>query len=377
MVCKKPLRVAMIGQKTILSHIGGVETVVGELSERMTKNGLIVTCYNRRGAKEDRPKEYRGIKMKYAWTIKAKGLAALTSSFFATIAVLLSKNDIVHYHAEGSCAWIWLLRLFSKKRIIVTIHGLDWQRAKWGKIASRYIKHGEKMAAKYADEVIVLSSRVKKYFKEVYDRETVYIPNGVNIPTEKEAKIIKEKYSLSKDGYILFLGRIVPEKGLHYLIDAYDNIATDKKLVIAGAASDTEEYYASILEKTKNNKKIVFTGFVQGEEQAELYSNAYIYCLPSDLEGMPLTLLEAMSYGNCCLTSDISECAEVVAGHGYTFKKSSISSLASALKKICSSNDAVKGYKDDARKYVLGSYNWDNVVRETVQLYIGEGKVIC
>ena len=111
-------------------------------------------------------KEYKGVRIKYAWTIDKKGLAAMTSSFFATIAILFSKADVVHYHAEGPCAWLWIIKLFSNKKVIATIHGLDWQRAKWGGFATKYIKHGEKVAAKYADEIIVLRKNVQDYFEE-------------------------------------------------------------------------------------------------------------------------------------------------------------------------------------------------------------------
>ena len=225
------------------------------------------------------------------------------------------------------------------------------------------------MAAKYADEIIVLSENVKKYFKDNYERNVHFIPNGVNKPTLLEANKIKNKYNLSKDSYILFLGRIVPEKGIHYLIDAFNNIKTDKKLVIAGGASDTNEYYQELKEKSRNNKNIICTGFVQGKELEELYSNAYIYCLPSDLEGMPLSLLEAMSYGNCCLTSDIDECADVLEDKGVTFKKSNVKDLSSKLKKLCDDINLVKKYKDESKKYILNKYNWDDVVKETLKLY--------
>ena len=182
-------------------------------------------------------------------------------------------------------------------------------------------------------------------------------------------KIIKDKYNLSKDNYILFLGRIVPEKGVHYLIDAFNNINTNKKLVIAGSASDTDNYYQELKNKSKENKNVIFTGFVQGKELEELYSNAYIYCLPSDLEGMPLSLLEAMSYGNCCLTSDIDECSEVLEDKGATFKKSNIKDLSSKLQKLCDDEKLVKKYKNESQKFILSKYNWDYVVEETLKLY--------
>ena len=195
----------------------------------------------------------------------------------------------------------------------LTSAGIDWQREKWQSgLGSKFIHQGEKNAAKYADEVIVLSKGVQDYFKETYGRETHFIPNGVNRPQIREASLITDKFGLKKDSYILFLGRLVPEKGIRYLVEAFKNVKTDKNLVIAGGSSDTDTFMAELKELAKGDDRILFTGFVQGAMLDELYSNAYIYTLPSDLEGMPLSLLEAMSYGNCCLVSDIPECAEVV-----------------------------------------------------------------
>lgn len=370
------MKIAMIGHKRIPSREGGVEIVVEELSTRMAKLGHEVTCYNRggkhvmdKGQKVEEYKEYKNVKLKKVLTIDKKGLAAMTSSFFGTIKILFSKAEIVHYHAEGPCAMIPIIKFFSRKRIIVTIHGLDWQRAKWGGFATKYIKFGEKMAVKYADEIIVLSKNVQKYFKDNYKRETVFIPNGVNKPEIIKADIIKEKYGLKKDEYILFLGRMVPEKGIHYLIDAFNKVKTDKKLVIAGGASDTNDYYKELKESAKDHKNIIFTGFVQGKELEELYSNSYIYCLPSDLEGMPLSLLEAMSYGNCCLTSNIDECAEVLLDKGITFKKSNVNDLKKSLQHLVYNDKEVKKYKKEAQSYILEKYNWDDIVDKTLELY--------
>ena len=375
------LKVAMIGHKRIPSREGGIEIVVEELSTRMAKKGIEVTCYNRKGKhaldksqKVNYIKEYKGVKLKSVLTIDMKGLAAMTSSFFGAIKILFSKNNIVHFHAEGPCAMIPIIKFFSKKKIIVTIHGLDWQRAKWGGFATKYIKFGEKMAAKYADEIIVLSENVKKYFKDTYNRETNFIPNGVNKPEIKDVDIIKDKFNLAKDSYILFLGRLVPEKGIHYLIEAYNKINTDKKLVIAGGSSDTDTYFNELKEKAKDNKNIIFTGFVQGEELEELYSNAYIYVLPSDLEGMPLSLLEAMSYKNCCLTSDIPECKTVMDNNGVTFKKSDVNDLKEKLQYLVDNVDKVNKYKSEVQEYILKKYNWDDVVDKTIELYKKEKK---
>lgn len=370
------MKIAMIGHKRIPSREGGVEIVVEELSTRMVKLGHEVTAYNRKGHhvsdkkiknEQYKQKEYKGVRLKNIFTINKKGLDALIYSFFATISAMFKRYDVIHFHAEGPCAMIPLAKL-SHKRIVATIHGLDWQRAKWGGFATKYLLFGEKMAAKYADEIIVLSENVKDYFWKKYNRTTHFIPNGVNAPTIKEAKIIKEKYQLEKDNYILFLARIVPEKGLHYLIEAYSKIETDKKLVIAGGASHTNDYLKQIQEMVNDNPNIIMTGFVQGEELEELFSNCYLYCLPSDIEGMPLSLLEAMSYGKNCLISDIAENVTVCASYGVSFEKGNVDDLKIKMETMLQNPSKLKS-SSDISNYILEKYNWDQVVKKTLNLY--------
>ena len=374
---KNNFNIAMLGQKRIPSREGGVEVVVEELATRMVKNGNNVTCYNRRGhhvsGKEydaRKIKEYKGIRIKTVPTINCRGLAAMSSSVFAAIRAAFGKYDVVHFHAEGPCAMLWLPKLFGK-RCIATIHGLDHMRAKWGKLASTYIMLGEKCAAKHADEIIVLSKGVKDYFKETYNRDTVYIPNGVNRPEIKGTNEIKEKWGLKKDSYILYLGRLVPEKGIKYLVEAFKDVKTDKKLVIAGGSSDTDEFSNELKEMAGDDERIIFTGFVQGEPLDELYGNAYIYTLPSDLEGMPLSLLEAMSYGNCCLVSDIEECTSVVEDKAIVFEKSNVEDLRKKLQEACDDNEIVENYKKNAADFICEKYSWDDVVEKTMELYRG------
>ena len=374
---KNKFNIAMLGQKRIPSREGGVEVVVEELATRMVKNGNNVTCYNRRGhhvsGKEydaRKIKEYKGIRIKTVPTINCRGLAAMSSSVFAAIRAAFGKYDVVHFHAEGPCAMLWLPKLFGK-RCIATIHGLDHMRAKWGKLASTYIMLGEKCAAKHADEIIVLSKGVKDYFKETYNRDTVYIPNGVNRPEIKGTNEIEEKWGLKKDSYILYLGRLVPEKGIKYLVEAFKDVKTDKKLVIAGGSSDTDEFSNELKEMAGDDERIIFTGFVQGEPLDELYGNAYIYTLPSDLEGRPLSLLEAMSYGNCCLVSDIEECASVVEDKAIVFEKSNVEDLRKKLQEACDDNEIVENYKKNAADFICEKYSWDDVVEKTMELYRG------
>ena len=229
---------------------------------------------------------------------------------------------------------------------------------------------GEKNAVRFADEIIVLSTGVQKYFVDTYGRKTCFIPNGVKEPKIRPAEQITEKWGLTKNSYILYLGRIVPEKGEKYLIEAFKKVKTDKKLVIAGGSSDTQDFMNELKKLAKNDERVIFTGFVQGHIKHELYSNAYVYTLPSDLEGMPLSLLEAMSYENCCLVSDIAECTEVVEDKAVVFKKSNVSDLSEKLQVLCEHPEIVESYKVEAHQYIINKYGWDDVVDRTLRLYI-------
>jgi glycosyltransferase involved in cell wall biosynthesis len=371
------LHIAMLGHKRIPSREGGIEVVVEELSTRIVQQGYQETCFNRMGyhvsGKEydkGRLKNYKGITLKDVPTINRKGFAAMTSSLFGSIQAAFGKYDVVHFHAEGTCVLLWLPKLLGK-RCICTIHGLDWQRNKWGKLASTYIKMGEKCAAKNADEIIVLSKAAQRYFKDTYGRETKLIPNGVNQPQIRSANLIQQLYGLSKDSYLLYLGRIVPEKGLRCLILAFREVQTDKKLVIAGGSSDSQEYVKELKQLAATDERILFTGFVQGELLDELYSNAYLYILPSEVEGMPLSLLEAMSYGNCCLVSDIEECTSVIENKGFSFRKGDAVDLTDKLQMVCDHQELVEQIKEETADFVCQKYNWDDVVERTLALYEG------
>lgn len=374
----RPLRIAMLGHKRIPSREGGVEIVVEQLATRMAARGHAVTCFNRgghhvSGRKFDTAvqRKYKGVQLRTVPTIDAKGLAAMSASSFAALRAAFGPYDVVHFHAEGPCAMLWLPKL-TGKRCIATIHGLDHRRAKWGRFARTYIMLGEKTAVRFADEIIVLSRGVQEYFKATYDRETVLIPNGVERPPHRPAQEITKAFGLSEGGYLLFLARLVPEKGLQYLIEAFKMLNTDKKLVIAGGASDTAAFEQEMKTLAAGDDRILFTGFVQGRLLEELYSNAYAYVLPSDLEGMPLSLLEALSYGNCCLVSDIEECASVVGENGLTFRRGDVEDLREKLELLCADRALVERYQAAAAPFVCAKYDWDDVTTRTLALYRGE-----
>lgn len=371
----RPLRVAMIGHKRIPSREGGVEIVVDELSTRMVKLGCEVDAYNRYGKHtagkrfdERRGKYYNGIRLITIPTPKSSSLNAIVYSFLAALRSLFGGYDVIHFHAEGPCTMLCIPKIFGI-HTVATIHGLDWQRSKWGNFASKVLKSGERMAAKHADEVIVLSQNMQVYFREVYQRETHFIPNGINCPEIRANSLIKETYGLEKDGYLLFLARIVPEKGLHYLIEAFGQVKTSKKLVIAGGSSHSHEYMDKIRSMAAQDNRIIMTDFVHGQCLEELYSNAYLFVLPSDVEGMALGLLEAMSFGNCCVVSDIEENKEVVEEHAVTFQKGNVQVLKEKLQQLIDSPEEVLKYKKTSQEFICEKYNWDSVVNETLTLY--------
>jgi len=372
-------KISMIGHKRIPSREGGVEIVVEELSTRMVKLGNQVDVYNRSGYHvsgkefdEKRGKIFEGVRLYTVPTFRSSKLNAIVYSFLATILAtvrsVFRKNHVIHFHAEGPCIVLWIPKLFGI-RTVATIHGLDWQRAKWGGFATKMLKFGEKVAAKHADEIIVLSRNVQEYFTREYGRKTVYIPNGIECPDKRFPREITELYGLQGDDYILFLARIVPEKGIHYLIEAYKNIKTEKKLVIAGGCSHSLEYMEKIQKMCADDPRIIMTGFVQGTLLEELYSNAWLFVLPSDVEGMAISLLEAMSYGNCCLVSDISENTEVVGENAFTFEKGNAQDLQKKLTELLDHEEKVKEKRAKSQKYICSKYHWDRVVEQTLKLY--------
>ena len=370
------MKVAMIGHKVVPSRRGGIENVLTTLCPLLADEGVRVTCYNRSSDKVENEyigtvenDKYQNVTLKKAWTINARGLSAMVASFTAAICAAFSRYDIVHFHAEGPCAAMWIPKLFGK-RCVATVHGLDWQREKWGHgFASKYIKFGERVMVKCAEQIIVLSESAQQYFKQTYNRETVLIHNGIEKPVKKQAENISKLYGLSKDEYICIVSRLTAEKGVHYLIDAYNRVETDKKLVIAGDTSDTDDYVALLKQKAEGNPNIIFTGFISGDVLTEIYSNAYLVTLPSDIEGMSLSLLEALAYGNAVLCSDIPENTVVTEDRAIHFRKSDVEDLADKLQYMCDNEEIVNNLKVGVDEFILGKYNWKDVAKATYNLY--------
>lgn len=354
------MKIAMIGTKRMPSRDGGIDVVVGKLSSGLARRGEEVTVFVRKRKGTRSLPEYNGCRIKEVFTIDRKATDALVSSFFATILGLLGSYDVLHFHALGNTLFLFLRWLGRRKRIVVTIHGIDWKRSKFSGLGAKILKLSEKMAVKHADEIITLCENDHDYYLDAYGIETTVIPNGFEKHPVIGPRIITEKYGLHNEDYILFLARIVPEKGLSYLIEAYNQIDISQKLVIAGGSSHSTEYYAQMQKLAENNPKVIFTGFVQGQELEELYSNAYLFVLPSDIEGMPMSLLEALGHRRVCLVSDIRE-NRVDPVNSYFFEKGSVASLKEQLLRISTER---KPFED--RSALM---DWDTVVEETMRVY--------
>lgn len=375
------MKIAMIGHKVVPSRRGGIELVLTTLAPMLVRRGDQVVCYNRKGSLTEpeylnkiQNSTYEGVRLREVWSIEKRGIQAAVASFTAATHAAFGNYDVIHFHALGPCAAMWIPKLFGKK-CVATVHGLDWQREKWKNgFGARYIKLGERVMVACADEIIVLSEGVRSYYQNTYGRQTVYIPNGVSKPQPVAPQLIREKFGLEKDGYFLLLSRLVEEKGVHFLIEAYQQLQCGKKLVIAGDASDTEDYVRRLKEMAGNNPNILFTGFVSGQLLAELYSNAYAYILPSTIEGMPLSLLEALSYGNAVICSDIPENADVIGDCGVRFRSGDVQDLRSKLMFLLEHEELVYALKERAADYICTKYNWEEVADRTRLVYCRAAK---
>jgi len=283
------MKVAMIGLRGIPAKSGGVETVVENLAPLLVKLGCEVTVYCRNPYCKERPKMFKGVKLRYLPSINIKIGESISHSTFSTFDVLFRKYDIVHYHAMANGLFSFIPRITGKKTV-VTLHGLDYEREKWGTAAKAWLHMCEFCASKFPNQLISVSEKIKKHFKKRFNKDITFIPNGINIEKPRKIKQLKE-FNLKKDNYILFLSRIVPEKGVHFLIKAFKDIKTDIKLVIAGDATHTDKYFEEVKALAKDDKRIIFTGALYDEKKYEAFSNARFFILPSTIEGMPIVLL--------------------------------------------------------------------------------------
>lgn len=387
------MRIALIGQKGMPMQFGGVERHVSELSSRLAKLGLDVFVYSRAwyNGRKIGPTSLKlrgtskSVNIITLPSLRTKHFDAISHTFIATVHAMFQKYDVIHYHGVGPAllAWIPKLKFGARPKIVVTFHCIDRKHQKWGMIAKLCLRLGELMACRIADETITVSKTLAQYCDEAYDKETVYIPNGV---VESDGFVIGtkaiKKFGLESNKYILMVSRLVKHKGAHYLIDAFQKLSDRKnmKLVIVGDSAFTDGYVASLKNLAAGDKDIVFTGFQKGQAMFDLYNNAYMIVHPSETEGLPLTVLDAMSYGKTVLASNIPENMEVVENHGFSFKNKNVNDLQTKMEYLLDNQKLVTKTGKEAKSFVMKNYNWNDIALRTKEVYEsvaerGEAKV--
>jgi glycosyltransferase involved in cell wall biosynthesis len=363
-VREAPVRVAFIGGRGVISKYSGIEAYYEEVGARLAQMGYAITVYCRTHFTPPLP-EHKGMRLVHLPAIRSKHLETATHTFLSTMHAICSDCDIVHYHALGPALFSFLPRLFGK-RTVVTVQGLDWKRKKWGQFASLTLRLGELAAVHYPNTTMVVSKTLQHYYRNRYGVETAYIPNGAVI-REKTTLRRLPAWGLEPGGYILFLGRLSPEKNCHLLIEAYKQLDTPIKLMFAGGSSHTDSYAAQL--RQHQSDRIRFLSWVAGEELDELLTHAALFVLPSDLEGLSLALLDAMAAGVCVLTSDISENREVVEDTGFTFRTGDVNDLARMLGLLLPHPEMRSAAARVAKQKMQQQYHWPQIAAQIGQAY--------
>jgi glycosyltransferase involved in cell wall biosynthesis len=368
----RPLRIAMVGQRGVPATFGGVERHVEELGSRLAARGHVVTVYGRTNYVREPRTEYRGMRVRNLPTVNSKHLDAIVHSAISTLDAMRRGVDIVHYHAIGPGLPSFLPRYLSSAKVIQTVHGRDAERAKWGPAARTVLQTAEWLSAHVPDATIVVARNLAEHYGRTYRRRTWVIPNGVEPGERRPVVTIADRWDLAPGSYALFVGRLVPEKAPDMLVRAWRRLRTERKLVIAGGSSYTDDYVRSLERLAAQDERVVLAGYVFGAPLEELYANAAAFVLPSALEGLPLTLLEAAAYGTPIIASDIPPHLEVLdedaPGHRF-FRAGSERSLVDAIERSFEDPAAEAEGAAKLRDRVLETYRWDSVVDETERLY--------
>lgn len=356
------MKILVTGTRGIPDIVGGVETHCEELYPRLVKMGHDVIVARRTPYVKDSFVDYQGVKLKNIFAPKTKSLEAIVHTFLAVLYAKKIKADIIHIHAVGPALVIPLAKLLGL-RVVFTHHGPDYDRQKWSGLAKWILRRGESFAVRFSDRIVVISGVIKGILWEKYSYEkSTLIPNGVNLPQKSKTTTYLEELGLKPNQYIFTLGRFVKEKGFDLLIEAFLRTSSeDVILVIAGDADHEDDY--SIALKNMGGGKVLFPGFVKGEKLNQLFANARLFVLPSFHEGLPISLLEAMSYNLDVLVSDIPANKEVGLDESFYFNTGDCVDLCEKLEMKLLNIPSNPPYD-------LAKYNWDNIAQATSDLYL-------
>jgi glycosyltransferase involved in cell wall biosynthesis len=368
------MRIAIIGLKGIPARAGGVERHVEEVAVRMARQGHEVTAYVRNNYTDTDLKQYRGVRLVHLPSIGTKHLDAISHTLFAALHALFQRYDIVHFHSIGPATLCWIVRLKRKTRLIATFHSRDYFHRKWGLFARLFLRLGEYLICAVPHATVVLTRGQQRYVRDTYGRDTVVIPNGYGIQPDFGTTEL-EAWGLIPKHYILSVCRLIPHKGIHYLIDAFmqledeGRLPEDMRLVIAGSGFHTDAYEKHLHELARGRSRIVFTGTQTGAALAQLYTHAFVFVQPSDSEGLSIALLEAMGCGVAPLVSSIPENIEPLQGLGYSFAAGSVQDLKDRLAEIMRAADAAADTGRQVRTLAERDYNWDAITERYLRLY--------
>lgn len=368
------MKIAMIGQKGAPAYFGGIERQVEELGARLALLGFNITLYNRRWFSDFKEKTHRGMNIVTLPSIHTKHLDTITHTFICTLHAIKSGADIIHYHGVGPALLSWIPRIIAPRcRVITTFHCIDRKHAKWGFFARFALRIGEWASLKFAHQTIAVSEQIQRYANDAYDSRCVYIPYGVMEAVEsKSYEEIQKRFNVETGGYALVVTRLIPHKGVHYLIAAFKKIPTAKKLVIVGDGYFTDSYVKYLRKIASDDKRIVFTGFLDGEILRAIYTHAALVVQPSEAEGLSISLLEAMNYGKAVLASDIPENKEGLGDAGIYFASGNTEDLRRKLEYALDMTLAERselGLK--AKKRIQQLHDWDKIAMDTIRVYKG------
>jgi glycosyltransferase involved in cell wall biosynthesis len=366
------LRIAMIGSRGVPASFGGVERHVEELGARLAARGHRVVVFCRSNYTGQELAQHRGMTLRHLPTVGTKHLDAIVHSALATAVALRGGFDILHYHALGPGLLAVLPRYASPARVVLTVHGLDDQRGKWGLGARTVLRTASWLSARVPDATIVVSQDLERHYREVHRHPAVHVPNGVPAPMPQPPDGVMARLGLRPGRYLLFVGRFVPEKAPDLLVRAFRRLPGDQRLVLAGGSSFTDGYTSSLLAIAAGDPRVVLAGYVYDAELAELYANAAAFVLPSLLEGLPLTLLEAASFGTPVVASAIPPHVEVLMANGPGRRlvgPGDEDGLLRAIEQVVAAPEQERRGAVTLRDHVLRAYSWDGAAAATEQVY--------
>ncbi len=363
------MRLAFIGQKGLPATVGGVERYVEDLTSQLVCAGHDVFVYTRPHYTDKQLTNFKGINLISLPSINTKHLDAISHTIIASIHASFQKFDVIHFQSIGPALVCWLPKLLNHDvKIIATLQSRDYEHQKWGAFAKLSLKFGERLMCLFADELVVVTEGMSNYVKEKYGRETTYIPNGANLYDNVGSDLLGQ-WDLTPNNYLISVSRLVRHKGLVYLIKAFKELATDKKLVIVGDSAFSDDYVNEIKDLAKGDDRIIFTGNQTGEMLAQLYGNAYLFVQPSESEGLSLALLEAMARRRAVLVSDITENLAAIGTAGFVFANKNTEDLKNKLTYLLNNESLIINKGEEARARIATNFNWSVIARDMANLY--------